>query len=252
MIEYAAFDDDLDTDSDERIEIIMYRWNDDDDDGLWVTDVDNDSMVDSEDWTESDELEAYATWYMHGPQAELRVGLPFEDMKDGILLGIFRNDVDPSGLDNVSIEWDWTAFKPIVDDWILTPDTEGYPNTRILVPANSVVNTQFTISVPLNASSGLHQHGINIRSFEISSNGSLANESHRDWTLPVITNVPWSGPFDLFAKPLDGSMSNQTLYTDLGYQALNVGIGELKVEIGVSLVSTGLRNLILEGLQLLM
>jgi len=214
VIEYAAFDDDLDTDSDERIEIIMYRWNDDDDDGLWVTDVDNDSMVDSEDWTESDELEAYATWYMHGPQAELRVGLPFEDMKDGILLGIFRNDVDPSGLDNVSIEWDWTAFKPIVDDWILTPDTEGYPNTRILVPANSVVNTQFTISVPLNASSGLHQHGINIRSFEISSNGSLANESHRDWTLPVITNVPWSGPFDLFAKPLDGNMSNQTLYTE--------------------------------------
>jgi hypothetical protein len=56
--------------------------------------------------------------------------------------------------------------------------------------------------------------GLNIRSFEIFSNGSLANESHRDWTLPVVTNVPWSGPFDLFAKPLDGNVSNQTLYTE--------------------------------------
>ncbi len=214
VIEYAAFDDDLDTDSDERIEIIMYRWNDEDGDGLWVTDVDNDSMVDSEDWTESDELEAYATWYMHGPQAELRVGLPFEDMKDGIMLGISRNDVDPSGLDNVSIEWDWTAFKPRVDDWVSTTDNEGNPITRLLVPANSTVDSQFTISVPLDASSGLHQHGINIRSFEISSNGSLANKSHRDWRLPVVTNVPWSGPFDLFAKPLDGNVSNQTLYTE--------------------------------------
>ena len=37
-------------------------------------------------------------------------GLPFDDMGDGIFLGVSRRDASPSGLENVSIEWDWTAF----------------------------------------------------------------------------------------------------------------------------------------------
>ena len=40
-------------------------------------------MVDEVDWTESSEFDAYGTWYHHGPQAEFRVGLPFDDMEDG-------------------------------------------------------------------------------------------------------------------------------------------------------------------------
>ena len=36
----------------------------------------------------------------------------------------------------------------------------------------------------------------------------------RNWTLPVVTNVPWSGPFSLVPKPLDGNVSNQTLYDE--------------------------------------
>ena len=128
VIEYAAFDGDLDRSSNERIELTLYRWSDDDGDGIWVGDEDNDSMVDEVDWTESSEFDAYGTWYHHGPQAEFRVGLPFEDMEDGLFLGVSRKDSSSSGLENVSIEWDWTAFGPVSDDWISPRSTgEGGP-----------------------------------------------------------------------------------------------------------------------------
>ena len=207
VIEYAAFDSDLDRSSDERIEIKLYRWSDDDGDGLWAIDEDNDSMIDEVDWTESSEFDEYAEWYMHGPQAELRVGLPFDDMEDGLFLGVSRRDVSSSGLPNVSIEWDWTAFGSNMDNWISTPRS-------ISLPADSVTKAQFYVSVPLDADSGLHQHGISISTFELNSNGTMANHSHRDWTLPVVTNVPWVAPFDIDPLPLDGNVSNQTLYSE--------------------------------------
>ena len=34
------------------------------------------------------------------------------------------------------------------------------------------------------------------------------------WTLPVITNVPYTAPVDIIARPLDGNVSNQTLYSE--------------------------------------
>ena len=36
----------------------------------------------------------------------------------------------------------------------------------------------------------------------------------RSWTLPIVTNVPWEGPFSLVPNPLDGNVTNQTLYTE--------------------------------------
>ena len=65
---------------------------DDDEDGIYVEDFDNDSMVDSDDWTESGELDEVTYWWSNGPQAEVRVGMPFEDARDGLLLGVWRYD----------------------------------------------------------------------------------------------------------------------------------------------------------------
>jgi subtilisin family serine protease len=207
MIEYAAFDDNLDRSSDERAPIEFFRWTDTDGDGIWVEDYDNDSMVDADDWTESSELEEITYWWSHGPQAEVRVGNPFEDMSDGLFLGIWRSDVSSSGLENVSIEYDWTAFGATTDEWVTTPQS-------ITIPANTTFTSQFTVAVPQDAPSGLRQHGLHIQTFAVGQNGSIANQSHRDWTLPIVTNVPWSGPFNLLPKPLDGNVSNQTLYTE--------------------------------------
>ena len=195
VIEYAAFDGDLDRSSDERIELKLYRWTDDDGDGIWVADEDNDSMVDGVDWTESSEFDEYAEWYMHGPQAELRVGLPFDDMGDGLFLGVSRRDASPSGLENVSIEWDWTAFAAVPDSWISTFHSVGPP---IFLPGNSTISYNFTVTVPLDAEPGLHQHGLVI-------NGR---------TLPIVTNVPYTAPININARPLDGNLVNQTLYDE--------------------------------------
>jgi len=210
VIEYAAFDGDLDRSSNERIELTLYRWSDDDGDGIWVGDEDNDSMVDDVDWTESSEFDSYGTWYHHGPQAEFRVGLPFEDMEDGLFLGISRKDSSSSGLENVSIEWDWTAFGPVTDDWISPrPPGDGPPPFWTVSP-NSTTTYNFTVNVPLDAEPGLYQHGLVIRSF---AHNMWSSPLHQ-WTLPIVTNVPWVAPVDIHANPLDGNVSNQTLYSE--------------------------------------
>ena len=210
VIEYAAFDGDLDRTSNERIELTLYRWSDDDGDGIWVGDEDNDSMVDEVDWTESSEFDAYGTWYHHGPQAEFRVGLPFEDMEDGLFLGVSRKDSSSSGLENVSIEWDWTAFGLVTEDWISPRSTgEGAPPFWTVLP-NSTTTYNFTVNVPLDAEPGLYQHGLVIKSF---AHNMWSSPLHQ-WTLPVITNVPYTAPIDITARPLDGNVSNQTLYSE--------------------------------------
>ena len=47
-IEYSAFDGNQDRSSEERVFLQVYRWSDDDEDGIYVEDFDNDSMVDSD------------------------------------------------------------------------------------------------------------------------------------------------------------------------------------------------------------
>ena len=44
--------------------------------------------------------------------------------------------------------------------------------------------------------------------------GPHSVHNDRSWTLPIVTNVPWIGPFELNAKPVDGNVSNQTLYSE--------------------------------------
>ena len=204
-IEYSAFDGNMDRSSEERVFLQIYRWTDIDDDGVYVEDYDNDSMVDSDDWTESNELEEVTYWWSNGPNAEVRVGNPFEDARDGIFLGVWNYNGDLSD-DPVRIEVDWTAFGSTADEWVSIPSAS-------VVHANSTGTVPMDIQIPLDAESGLHQHGILIESFNY-ANGTPSTVSHRNWTLPIVTNVPWSGPFDIIPKPLDGNVSNQTLYDE--------------------------------------
>jgi len=204
-IEYSAFDSNMDRNSEERVFLQIYRWTDTDGDGVYVEDFDNDSMVDSDDWTESDELEEVTYWTSNGPNAEVRVGNPFEDARDGIFLGVSNYNGDQSD-ESVRIEIDWTAFGSLTDEWVSLPRT-------MVVDSNDTNTIQMNIQVPSDAESGLHQHGVLIESFYL-SNGTPSTNSHRNWTLPIVTNVPWSGPFEIIPKPLDGNVSNQTLYDE--------------------------------------
>ena len=204
-IEYSAFDGNMDKNSEERVILQIFRWSDDDGDGIYVEDFDNDSMVDSEDWTESSELEEVTYWGSNGPNAEVRVGNPFEDARDGIFLGVWNYNGDLSD-EPVRIEVDWTAFGSGDDEWLSLPSSS-------VVHANSTNTVTMDVQVPIDAESGLHQHGVLIESFEY-NNLTSSTISHRNWTLPVVTNVPWSGPFEITPKPLDGNVSNQTLYDE--------------------------------------
>ena len=204
-IEYSAFDGNMDKNSEERVILQIYRWSDNDGDGIYVEDFDNDSMVDSEDWTESSELEEVTYWGSNGPNAEVRVGNPFEDARDGIFLGVWNYNGDLSD-DPVRIEVDWTAFGSVDEDWLSLPSST-------VVNANSSSTVTMNIQVPIDAESGLHQHGVLIESYDY-TNLTSSSISHRNWTLPVVTNVPWSGPFEITPKPLDGNVSNQTLYDE--------------------------------------
>ena len=201
-IQYDAFDPDLDRSSMERVFLQVYRWSDADGDGIFHNDTDSDGMVDESEWNESDELEEVTKWWSHGPQAEVRVGFPLEDARDGIFLGVWRYGDELSGIDPVRIEVDWTAFGLEHDPWVSVREFVSIqPDSNYSVPVE--------VSVPGDATPGLRQHGILIESTSPSSPNHT-----RKWTLPVVTNVPWSGPFSILPRDLDGNVSNQTLYTE--------------------------------------
>ena len=201
-IQYEAFDHDLDRSSMERVYLEVFRWSDFDGDGEYHNDTDSDGMVDESEWDDSEELEEVTHWWSHGPQAEVRVGLPFEDARDGLLLGVWRYDASSSGLDPVRIEVDWTSFGVAEDEWISVSET-------IQIDAGSEISVPVTVFVPEGATPGLHQHGI-----KVESQPHLDENISRGWTLPIVTNVPWDGPFSLLPKPLDGNPENQTLYSE--------------------------------------
>ena len=153
-IQYDAFDEDLDRSSMERVYLEVFRWSDLDGDGSYHNDSDSDGMVDESEWEDSEELEEVTYWWYHGPQAEVRVGLPFEDARDGLLLGVWRHDASPSGLDPVRIEIDWTSFGISDDEWISTSENieiEPAPITRCpslfqfqKTPHQASINTAFS------------------------------------------------------------------------------------------------------------
>ena len=206
-IDYAAFDPYKERSSKERVYLQVYRWTDYDGDGVFHNDSDGDGMVDDGEWNESGEMEEVTYWWSNGPRAEVRVGLPFEDARDGLMLGVWRYDGQLSGTDPVRIEVDWTAFGSVEDDWVSVPAT-------VQAAAHSTTTVEMAVSVPEGAPPGLRQHGILIESNPVDGQGQPTGGLSRSWTLPVVTNVPWQGPFTLLPEPLDGNTSNQTLYTE--------------------------------------
>ena len=206
-IDYSNFDNNQDRDSEERVFLEIMKWDDEDQDGIYVLDLDNDSMVDSEDWTEEDELKEVTYWRSDGPNAEVRMGNPFEDSGDGLMLAVWNYNGQLSD-QPVRIEIDWTTFGTDSDEWITVP-------SEITLQANESSKVPMTITVPIDANPGLHQHGLLISSNDLHPNGTPTQSiNDRSWTLPVVTNVPWIGPFALNAKPVDGNVSNQTLYSE--------------------------------------
>ena len=206
-IEYSHFDGNQDRSSEERVFLEIMKWEDEDEDGIYVLDIDNDSMVDSDDWTEESELKEVTYWRSDGPNAEVRMGNPLQDSGDGLMLAVWNYNGQLSD-DPVRIEIDWTSFGTDPDEWISVPP-------EVILQPNQSTSVPMVVSVPVDSDPGLHQHGLLIQSTELDTNGSqIESESNRSWTLPVVTNVPWVGPFSINARPVDGNVSNQTLYTE--------------------------------------
>ena len=207
-IEYSAFDGNQDRSAEERVYLEVFRWTDFDGDGTYITHSETPEfhVMPSGEWTESSELEQVTYWWKKGPNAEVRVGLPFEDARDGLLLGVWNYNCDDSD-EPVRIEIDWTAFGSLNDDWITVP-------SPTIIQANGAETIEITVSVPMDAESGIHQHGVLIETYELNQTGAPSLLPMWNWTLPIVTNVPWSGPFTLTPKPLDGNVSNQTLYDE--------------------------------------
>ena len=206
-IEYSHFDVNQDRSSEERVFLEIMKWEDEDGDGIFVLDLDNDSMVDSEDWTEESELKEVTYWRSDGPNAEVRMGNPLQDSGDGLMLAVWNYNGHLSD-EPVRIEIDWTSFGTNPDEWISVP-------SEVILQPNQTTSVPMIVSVPLGSEPGLHQHGLLIKSTDLDSNGSpLESDSNRSWTLPVVTNVPWVGPFSIDARPIDGNVTNQTLYSE--------------------------------------
>lgn len=205
-IDYAAFDPDNEGTAHERVFLQIYRWTDYDSDGIFHNDSDNDGVVDSGEWTEPTEMEEVTYWWSNGPQAEVRIGLPFEDLRDGLMLGVWRHVDEFSDEDPVRIEIDWTAFGKIEDDWIKIQNES-------IIPGSTDESVNLNISVPENITPGLYQHGLYVEALSKDSTGNFT-VSENNWTFPIVTNVPWEGPFSLMPDKLDGNVSNQTLYSE--------------------------------------
>ena len=204
VMEGEGFDGDQNLQSENRIYLRAWRWTDDDGDGNWTTDSNGDGYVDDGEWTEAGELDMITEHVYEGGQVEVRVGNPHDWEGDGILVGLWRQFVRAPNKDPLRIEFDWTAFGPANDSWITAP-------SNLTIAAGGSQTVSVNIQVPADARGGLKQHGLRIHA-------TSSNNTTRDWTWPVITNVGFSGPFTLTPKPVDGNLSNQTLYDETWLQ----------------------------------
>jgi len=203
VMEGEGFDGDQNLQSENRLHLRIYLWNDDDGDGNWTTDSDNDSYVDDGEWTESNELAMITEHVYESGQVEARVGNPHDWDGDGLIVALWREFVREPNKDPLQIEFDWTAFGPANDSWISAPQ-------NLTISPNSTTQVNVTIDVPPDARGGLKQHGLRIH--------ATSNNTTRDWTWPVITNVGFNGPFTLTPSLIDGNVSNQTLYDETWLQ----------------------------------
>ncbi|MBT4060207.1 MAG: S8 family serine peptidase [Euryarchaeota archaeon] len=201
----AGFDGNDDMYEENRVHVELLRWHDDDGDGLWWDDSNNNSLVDSGEMEAGSEYSMITAHTYASGQAEVRVGLPHEREGDGLLLGVYRRNIRTDMMDPIPIEIDWTGFGPSTNTSWLTPCAGSG-----VIPANGTMNVNCRVSVPVNAIPGIRQEQVK---FEFESNNSSYS-----WSLPVIVNVASNGPVNLVPKPIDGNMSNQSLYTETWIQ----------------------------------
>jgi subtilisin family serine protease len=200
-----GFDGDQNLAEENRVWVELMRWHDVDGDGTWFTDSDNDSMVDDGELEGSGEYSMVSLHQYTSGQVETRVGLPTERQGDGILLGVYRQNIRTNLMDPIPIQVDWTAFGPVENASWLSPCTGN-----ATLPANGTHYINCRVSVPPSAIPGLRQEQVRIQ-FE--QNGTV-----REWPLPVVVNVAAAGPIQLTPKPIDGNVSNQTLYSETWMQ----------------------------------
>ena len=203
----AGFDGDKNSESENRVYLRLWRWTDRDGDGLFHDDQNNNLFVDSGEWTEENNEFAMLTEHNYGSgQSEVRMGMPLQESDDGLLLAVWRENIRTNQIDPLPIEIDWTAFGTANDSWVSVP-------SNLVIPSNSTSNVNVSINVPINADRGLRQHGI-----KMSWNSTSDNSSLNEWMWPIITNIAYSGSFHSTPKPLDGNMTNQTLYEETWLQ----------------------------------
>nr|AIF18032.1 pyrolisin-like serine protease [uncultured marine group II/III euryarchaeote KM3_80_G12] len=189
-----GFDGNQNYQSENRVMLAFERWTDDGD-GVWWNDSNGDGQVNSSDeWDSGDTFRTITSHTYPTPESEVRVGLPLEESGDGILLFVWRQNIRTSLIDPLPISIDITAFGRATDSWLTAP-------ANISIAPNSTAQIPVRVDIPVDARPGLQQHGVRISS-----------QAGRSWILPVITNVGVRGPFSSSALPLDGNMSNQTLY----------------------------------------
>jgi len=201
VMEGAGFDGNWNYQSENRLHIRIWRWTDTDGDGAWWTDLDGDGRVGSAaEWTEAgSEFDMITEHVYASPQVEARVGHPLDWGGDGLLVAYYRDEVRTSQKDPLNFAFDWTAFGPANDTWITAPSS-------VSVPANGSANVSVNIDVAASARGGLVQHGIRLEA------------GNHSWVWPIITNVAFTGPFDIEPKPVDHNMSNQSLYEETWLQ----------------------------------
>ena len=203
----AGFDGNKNYESENRIYLRLWRWTDRDGDGIFHNDIDGDRFVDASEWTEDSNEFAMLTEHVYASgQVEVRMGKPLAESDDGLLLAVWRENIRTNEIDPLPVEIDWTAFGPTSDVWVSTVN-------NITIPANTTTTTNVTISVPPDADPGVRQHGLRM---DYNTVGDPENVT--SWLWPIITNVAYQGSFSVDPRPLDGNMSNQSLFEETWLQ----------------------------------
>ncbi|HIO93817.1 MAG TPA: hypothetical protein EYN46_00420 [Candidatus Poseidoniales archaeon] len=199
-IDARGFDGDQNYQSENRPYLRIYRWNDTDGDGKWWSDDDGDGHVDSGEWESANEYSIISEHMYASPQVEARIGDPWAQPADGILLGIFRENKQTSQADPLPIEIDITSFRKGHDSWMnLPPQALILPNSTNMIP--------LTITVPNDATPGLRMSTIEI-----------SDSFGHNWSFPIVTTIAASGPTSWTPPEIDGNLSNQTLYRETWMQ----------------------------------
>lgn len=202
-----GFDNDQNRQSENRVYVELFSWHDVDGDGIWWNDTDGDGYVDGDEMEGGNEYSTLSAHTYQTGQSETRAGWPLERGGDGIILGVYRHEAQVGTKEPLPIDVDWTAFGPDVNNTWLSPCSNS-----VQLSPNGSGWFNCSVNVPADALPGIHQEQIRISTY-------TANGTHlRDWPLPVVVNVASPGPLDLRPKPIDGNVSNQTLYTETWLQ----------------------------------